>query len=303
MDLRRLEMLLELSRQGTMQAVADTLGTNTSTVSQQIAALAREVGTPLVEPDGRRVRLSPAGRRLANHAVGIIAAVEAARADLDPGTEPTGVLRVAGFATAIRRALLPVRAELTTTHPGLRMTIREHEPHEAFALLADDDVDLALVYDYGLAPLARDPSLEATPLWSVPWGLGVPAGSRGGATSRETFAQFRDAAWIANSRNVADETAVRTIATLAGFEPALTHHVDSLDLVQDFIAEGLGVGLLPLHEPTREGVTVLRLRGPAVELRAYAVVRGGRAAWPPLALVLDRVISLSRSAPGRRTRA
>ena len=108
MDVRRLHLLLELSRLGSMREVADTHGLTTSTVSQQIAALAREVGTPLVEPDGRRVRLTPAGRRLADHAVTILAAVDAARLDLDPDAEPEGTVRVGGFATAIRTSLLPV---------------------------------------------------------------------------------------------------------------------------------------------------------------------------------------------------
>ena len=53
MDTRRLAVLLELSRLGSMREVAEELGTTTSTVSQQIATLAKEVGTPLVEPDGR----------------------------------------------------------------------------------------------------------------------------------------------------------------------------------------------------------------------------------------------------------
>ena len=100
MDVRRLRMLLELSRLGSMHEVADVLGTTTSSVSQGIAALARDVGSPLLEPDGRRVRLTPAGRRLADHAVTILAAVESARLDLDPSAEPVGVLRVAGFASA-----------------------------------------------------------------------------------------------------------------------------------------------------------------------------------------------------------
>src|SRR2546421_805456 len=88
METRRLELLAELSRLGSMRAVADALGTTTSTVSQQIAALSREMNATLLEPDGRRVRLTPAGRRLAEHAVTILAAVEAARLDLGPGAEP-----------------------------------------------------------------------------------------------------------------------------------------------------------------------------------------------------------------------
>ena len=59
METRRLELLVELSRLGSMRAVADTLGTATSTVSQQVAALAREVGAPLIEPDGRARSGSP----------------------------------------------------------------------------------------------------------------------------------------------------------------------------------------------------------------------------------------------------
>src|SRR3954454_20368626 len=152
MDVRRLHLLLELSRLGSMRAVAETHGLTTSTVSQGISALAREVGTPLVEPAGRRVRLTPAGRRLADHAVTILAAVDAARLDLDPTAEPAGVLRVAGFATAIRRSLIPAIDDLARTHPDLQVRVHEHEPPEALDLLARDDVDLALAYDYNLAP-------------------------------------------------------------------------------------------------------------------------------------------------------
>ena len=136
METRRLRLLLELSRLGSMRAVADELGVTTSTVSQQIAALAAEVGTALVEPVGRRVRLTPAGRRLAEHAVTILAAVDAARLDLDPTAQPAGTLRTAGFATAIRRSLLPAVARLATTHPAVHLQIAEHEPFEALGLLA-----------------------------------------------------------------------------------------------------------------------------------------------------------------------
>jgi DNA-binding transcriptional LysR family regulator len=285
---RRLELLLELSRLGSMRAVADELGVTTSTVSQQIAVLAREAGAVLLEPAGRRVRLTPAGRRLAEHAVTILAAVEAARLDLDPGAEPAGTLRVAGFATAIRRSLLPIAADLAVRHPGVRLLIHEHEPAEAFALLATDDVDLALTYDYNLAPASFDRTVEPTPLWSAAWSLGVPAdaASPPGGDGRAVVGRYRGHDWIVNSRNTADEHVVRTVAAMAGFEPRVTHRSDSLDLVQDMIVAGLGVGLLPADQVTLPGVRLLPLADPDVSLRSYAVTRRGRAGWPPLALVL-----------------
>src|SRR5436190_5255488 len=150
MDPHRLRLLLELSRRGSMRAVADELGYTTSTVSRQLAVLARETGATLIEPAGRRVRLTPAGRRLADHAVTVLAALEAARADLDPDAAPEGEVRVGAFATAVRSDLLPVVHRLAEDHQAVRLRIHEHEPAEAMDLLASDDLDLALTYDYNL---------------------------------------------------------------------------------------------------------------------------------------------------------
>jgi DNA-binding transcriptional LysR family regulator len=291
METRRLQLLLELSRVGSMRAVADLLGTTTSTVSQQIARLAEETGAALVEPTGRRVRLTPAGRRLADHAAVILGAVEAAQLDLDPDAEPVGTVRVAGFASAIRRSLLPVVADLAQTHPTVSVVMREYEPAEAIALLATDDVDLALTYDYNLAPALRDSTVVRTPLWTLPWTLGVPASAVASTPgdALATFATFREYEWIGNSRNRADEDVVRTIASMSGFEPRLTHQCDSLDLVEDLILAGMGVGLLPAGREPRSGLALLPLAAPDVRLRAYACTRRGRNVWAPLALVLGRL--------------
>src|SRR6266496_3777354 len=250
-DPRRLELLLELSRLGSMREVGEAMHITTSTVSQQIAALAREAGTPLIELDGRRVRLTPAARRLAGHAVTVLAAIEAARRDLDPAAAPAGTVRVAAFASAVRQVLLPVARILAGRHPDVTLHIHEHEPAEALGLLAADEVDLALTYDYNLAP------------------------GRQRGTAPEVFRRYRDHGWIVNSRNTADEEVVRLVASVAGFEPRITQRADSLDLVQDMILAGLGVGLLPAARPPARGVTLRRLRQPEVILRSYAVTRRG----------------------------
>jgi DNA-binding transcriptional LysR family regulator len=291
MDVGRLRLLVELSRLGSMRAVAEETGVSTSTVSQQVAALAREAGAPLIEPVGRRIRLTPAGHRLAQHAVTILAAVDAARLDLDPEAEPSGVVPVAGFASAIRRSLLPVVQDLGASHPGVQVLIHEYEPIEALDLLGRDDVDLALVYDYNLAPLSLPREVVATHLWDVEWGLGVPAGE-GPRSGPADLASYADRPWIVNSRNTADEDVVRTLASLVGFTPRVTHRIDSLELVEDLIVAGRGVGLLPRTRPGSAGVRVLPLADPGALLRAFAVVRRGREAWPPIRLVLDRIARL-----------
>ncbi|MDF2825755.1 MAG: hypothetical protein K0R68_3163 [Mycobacterium sp.] len=282
---RRLQLLLALSRLGSMREVAHAFNTTTSSVSQQLAALAKDTGTELIEPAGRRVRLTPAGRRLADHAVTILAAVEAARSDLDPHAAPSGTVRVGGFATGIRASLLPVLTDLATTDPSVRVIISEFEPVEAFRLVVDDDLDLALSYDYNLAPAAPDAVLESVPMWTAPWGLAVPAAG----PDTVDLCRHAETPWIVNSRNTADEIAVRTLASLVGFTPAIAHQIDSLDLVEELILDGYGIGLLPLHRPTRDGVKVLPLTNPPVTMTAYAVSRRGRADWAPLRLIRNRL--------------
>jgi DNA-binding transcriptional LysR family regulator len=279
-------MLLELSRLGSMHQVADALGTTTSSVSQGIAALARDVGSPLLEPDGRRVRLTPAGRRLADHAATILAAVEAARLDLDPTAEPAGVVRVGGFASAIRRSLLPAIDDLRSTHPRIEVRIHEYEPLESLDLLARDDVDLALVYDYDLAPAEWRDDHVVSPLWDLEWGIGVPTADR-----HLALVDLADRDWIVNSRHTADEDVLRTLASRAGFVPHVVHRIDSLELVDDLVVAGRGVALLPRGRASRRGVSVVRLRDPEVRLRAYAVTRRGRCSWPPLQAVTDRLVT------------
>jgi DNA-binding transcriptional LysR family regulator len=177
--------------------------------------------------------------------------------------------------------------------------VREHEPAEALRLLATDEADLALVYDYNLAPAPVDQATHSTPLWTARWGLGVPAGEpASGATTLQVFARFRGHDWIGNSRNSADEDVIRTLAAMAGFTPRITHQADSLDLVQDMITAGLGVGLLPVGYPTRPKVRFLPLAAPQVELRAYAAARHGRLNWPPLTLV-SGLLQRAGSRPGQ----
>jgi hypothetical protein len=127
----------------------------------------------------------------------------------------------------------------------------------------------------------------------------------------EVFRRFADHDWIVNSRNSGDEEVIRTVASLAGFQPRITHRVDSLELVQDMILAGLGVGLLPAWRPVRRGVVLRPLGQPDVTQRPFAVNRRGRSAWPPLALVLQLLGEISgltarrtndelRVSPGRR---
>ncbi len=124
----------------------------------------------------------------------------------------------------------------------------------------------------------------------------APLGSRPSVLGNapDVFDAFREHEWIGNSRNLADEQVVRTIASIAGFELNLTHRSDGLDVVEQLSVANVGVGLPPANRRTRS-VTLLPLTDPDVALRSYALTQKGRPAWLPLALALDRLAIIAHA--------
>jgi DNA-binding transcriptional ArsR family regulator len=118
LDLRRLRLLRELARRGTITAVAEALSYSPSAVSQQLAALEKEAGVRLLEPVGRRVRLTPQGDLLVAHTQVLLEEMERAEAALAQSlNETVGTLRVAAFQTAVLALVPHALSQLARQHP------------------------------------------------------------------------------------------------------------------------------------------------------------------------------------------
>src|SRR5260370_21535804 len=129
LDVRKLRLLRELAHRATIAAVADALAYTPSAVSQQLAALEREAGVPLLRRTGRRVALTPAGAALAEHTEAVLALLEAAAAELAAASARlTGPLRIGAFPTAVRTILPPALVALGRDHPRLALIVTQLHP-------------------------------------------------------------------------------------------------------------------------------------------------------------------------------
>lgn len=289
MDTEKLRALVELERLGTMTAVAERTGYGVSAVSQQLAALERQAGTPLLEATGRRVRLTPAGRRLAGHARGILAAVTAAQVDLAAEDEPHGRLRVAAHTTALRTLLVPALPALAAAYPAVRVEVYESESDETEALLDDDRVDLGLVWDYTLVPREwrHQPALVSgiPMLLAVPDGVNLPDRVRTAAD----LEPLRELDWIGSLRAAVDDELAARLCAIAGWGPRIRHRADNLEVLADLVAAGQGVTVLPAGSAPAERVRTVPIDLVRTELRMWALVRAGTGRWPATAAVVDHL--------------
>src|SRR3954451_8259532 len=133
LHLGRLRALCEVESRGTIAAAADALHLTPPAVSQQLAALEREVGEPLIERDGRTVRLTPVARVLVRRAEEIFAQVESLHAEVaEHVAGERADLRLGSFSTAITALVAPVARRLRESAPGIRLEIAEAEAPDAF---------------------------------------------------------------------------------------------------------------------------------------------------------------------------
>lgn len=262
-SLHRLRLLHELERRRTVTAVAAALDYTVSAVSQQLALLEREAGTPLFERRGRGLVLTEAGLVLAGHARTILAAVEDAAHAVESAREGGAATLTAGVWASVATTLLPAGLTvLGRDHPEIVVRTRELAPEDTTGAVRDGSLDLSFVLDYSSYPMARVPELARVPVAVEALHAVVPRGSiRAGAVSLTDLA---DAAWvIANPRSHFGR-AVRIACRENGFDPQVRHEAGEQSTALALVAAGLGVTLASdlglLSAPA--GVDVIPLADP-----------------------------------------
>jgi DNA-binding transcriptional LysR family regulator len=241
LDVRRLRLLRELALRGTIAAVAQALRYTPSAVSQQLSALEREAGVPLLSRTGRRVELTPAAHTLVRHAEAVLRQLEQAAADLAGARHGlAGPVRIGTFPTAGRSMIPAALVALAGEHPALEPMVVELDPALVADALRAGEVDVALVHRYDFVPEAPDPGVASEPLCVETMYL-----ASAGASSGDGLASWRDAAWITATPGTLCHAMTVRACQAAGFRPRVRHRIDEFDTVLALVAAGQGVALVP----------------------------------------------------------
>ncbi|RCG31499.1 LysR family transcriptional regulator [Sphaerisporangium album] len=289
LNLERLRVLHAVSTTGSVVGAARTLHVTTSAVSQQMARLEREVGQPLVERQGRGIRLTEAGALLARHAGELLAHVERVESGLaEHRGAVTGPLAIAAFATAARGLLPDVLRDLRSRHPDLWVTLSEREPHEAVPALRRGLLDVAVVQDWPDDVLAVPDDLVRRHLLDDTFDLALPVGHPLARRERVAVKELAGDDWISwSAGQICHDWLVRTLRA-DGAEPRVVHTASEHSTQIALVAAGLGVAVIPRlgREPAPPSVSFVPIDPPPAR-RVFALWRLSATARPAIGAAVD----------------
>lgn len=278
LDLHRLRLLRELKHRGTLAAVAEALSYSPSSISQQLAVLEREAGVTLLEPVGRRVRLTAQAEILVAHTEAVLERLERAEADLAASLHGiTGVLRVAAFQT-VALALVPdALGRLRDAHPRLRIEITQREPESALPALLARDFDLVITEEYPGDPSPRPAGVDHEELGEDEIRL-APPGPAAGAALRD----LAESPWVMEPEGTASRRWATRLCREAGFEPDVRFESTDLLLHLRLAERGHAAALLPglVWRGGTPTVPVVRLPAEHRTRRLFTASRRGGGAHP-----------------------
>ncbi|GAA3539831.1 LysR family transcriptional regulator [Aeromicrobium flavum] len=296
-------MLRELAERGTIGAVADEMNVTPSAVSQQLKLLEAEAGVPLLEPAGRGVKLTGAGRALAETATEVAVALERAEAKWREYLGgPAGDVTLTAFPTG-GEMLLPGLLTRVAAEPAVNLICTDRDPTQRF-----DVLDMVAHFDVVVAdsPAAteewHDRGLQLVPLLREPLDVALPENHRLAAKQSLSPKDVIGETWIGAPHDFPYDRVLQHLVTVTGESVRIAQRFDDNGVVEAIVAAGHGIAILPRFTTrTRGNGLVTR---PLVGIRAKrditAVLRPDRFERPSVRFVVEALREEARAVEVRQ---
>lgn len=238
-----------------MTRAASALGVPQSSMSRRIHALEKELGLPLLIPDGRLVRLTPAAQQFARQAreplreLELLASAITGEADPDHGTVSFG------FPLTMGSGLVPdLLVEFRRRYPGIRVALKQAHGAQLAADLLAGSLDLALT-------IPAPERLQHTVVGTQQIYVLLPHDHRLADEAALRLEDLRDETFIANPASYNLRQLTEAWCREAGFKPDIAIEVTEFATIRELISRGLGIALLPRDERTPAGCVERELVG------------------------------------------
>lgn len=294
-DIRRILLLAEVERYGSMTATAEALNYTTSAISQQIAHLERQLGCEVVRRDRRGVWLTDVGKVLVAHARRVKEELDALEAELSELRSSRLANLYLGTLPTVASSVLPaVILAFSQSHPEVCIHVRTGVVAELLPMIDQRHLDLAVLCEYDWRRIAA-PMVEVTYLTDDPTLLAVPNYHPLAAQEAVSLTQMAGERWVSRHNHPMGEV-LSGACRSAGFEPDVAHYAVDFHEVQAMVAMGLGVSLIPESAADRGDVRLLRVKD-GVPSRRLVIACSNKTRLSPAALALKQLLLAAYAAP------
>ena len=296
MDVKKLAVLRELGERGSVGAVADAMKVTPSAVSQQLKSLEREAGYRLVEPAGRGVALTEAGRALARTATEIAVAIERAEGQWREFMErPAGRVTLVTFPTG-GEMLLPGLLSRLADRPEVDLECFDVEVPDDYADLTPDH-DVVIADSPTTSSSWHDRGLQVVPLMGEPLDVALPEEH---PLARKASLSPRDVAgetWIGVPHDYPFDRVLEQVVAVTGEPVRVAQRFANNAIVEAMVAGGHGLAILPRFTTRAHGNGLVTR--PLVGIRARrdisALLRPDRFERPSVRLVVQALREEARA--------
>jgi len=273
----QLKTFVAVVRHGSFAEAARELGYSPSAVSQQIAALEKMCKIELFERRAHSVYPTPAAREIAERTNMVLVALDDLRDRMRVLSQSwSGSIRVGAFSTASLH-LMPATVRIFVGRfPRTEVLLDEGRPAELLQALVARDLDVALVYSYGLAEHRWREKVLLTELYREQMLLLLPEQHRLAKSSRVSITDLRDETWVASHEGTPGADLLAALTASAGVSPRIGFRTNDHQIIERLVSERVGVALIPAQGYVpMPGVRPVSLADPDAVRRVYAAVPVG----------------------------
>lgn len=294
MEVKRLRLLREFADRGSVGEVAAAMHMTPSAVSQQLKVLAKEAGVDLLEQDGRRIRLTGAGRALVLRADEVIAAVDRAREEMAAYRSGNAQVRLAMFPSGATLLLPDVLERAAAEHIDIVASHLDVAYADAPPALAD--FDMVVTHRDERMPPVTDPRVRVTELMREPLDVVVSATSPLAVRNSVSVSELADHDWISVEGGFPVDDVLLSISALTGVAARVTQRMLDFTTIEALVAANHGIALMPRFAVRHPGVRAVELKGVRAA-RVYEALTRSR-----IGTAVDDVVAALRSAAAGHTR-
>jgi LysR family transcriptional regulator, transcription activator of glutamate synthase operon len=272
----RLALLRALAAEGNVTRAAELMGVPQPTISRWLAALADDLGAPVVVRDGRGIRLSRAGEYLAAAADRALSVLEGGCRQAIEEVDPDRGQVVLAFLHTMGESRVPklLRA-FRREHQRVRFTLLQGAQEDVLGQVRTGSADLALTSPPPAGGEFEHASLDKQPLVAT-----LPAGHRLASRPRVRLAQLAGDPFVGMKQIHGLRLITDDLCRTAGFTPELAFEGEEVDTVRGLVAAGLGVAILPVAEQALPPGVVEVPLAPAASREIVLVWAAGRPLAP-----------------------